>query len=67
MSKIKAATLEQRQAMREANYREMVAASLPCLNSNNSIGGLKVSPIVPPAAGEDKQQRPSPVCCKVYR
>lgn len=59
MSKIKAATLEQRQAMREANYREMVAARLPCLNSNNSIGSLKVSPIVPPrvvARSEEKQK-----------
>lgn len=57
MSKIKAATLEQRQAMREANYREMVAARLPCLNSNNSIGGLKVSPIVPPRAVARREEK----------
>ena len=57
MSKIKAATLEQRQAMREANYREMVAARLPCLNSNNSIGGLKVAPIVPPRAVARREEK----------
>lgn len=57
MSKIKAATLEQRQAMREANYREMVAARFPCLNSNNSIGGLKVAPIVPPRAVARREEK----------